>query len=288
MPRIGAHVVGGLKGGVAKAREIRAEALQIFVGSPQTWRAPNPAAEDVEAFRAQVAAEGLGPVFVHGIYLINLAAERPDVYDKSVRSLIDQVGWAGRVGAEGLIFHPGSAGSAPYEEALGRVVAALERVLAEATGEARIVLEVCAGQGQTLGSRLQQLGDMIAGVGGDRRLAVCWDTCHLLGAGYDIASADGLERTLDEMERVVGLDRLVAVHANDSKLPLGSNRDRHENIGQGHIGEAAFGRMLTHPALSEVPFVLEVPGLDGNGPDLENIALLRRLAGRPLEVTAAS
>src|SRR4051794_30802082 len=121
MPRIGAHVVGGLKSGVARAREIRAEALQIFVGSPQTWRPANPPAAEVEAFRADVAAADCGPVFVHGIYLINMAAERPDVYEKSVNALISQVTWAGQVGADGLIFHPGSAGKAPYEEALDRI-----------------------------------------------------------------------------------------------------------------------------------------------------------------------
>ena len=283
MVRIGAHVVGGVKGGVARALQIQAEALQIFVGSPQTWRSPNPKDAEVEAFRAAVAAEGLEPVFVHAIYLINLAAERPENYEKSVRCLVEQVTWAGRVGAAGLIFHPGSAGSANYPEALERVVAALESALAQAEGDAQIVLEVCAGQGQTLGSTFRQLADMIEGVGGSERLAVCWDTCHLFAAGYDIADADGLERTVDEMDRVLGLERLVAIHANDSKFPLGSGRDRHENIGHGYIGEAAFARLLGHPALERVPFLLEVPGFEGNGPDLANVATLRRLAGRPLE-----
>jgi deoxyribonuclease-4 len=287
MPRIGAHVVGGLKSGVAKAREIRAEALQIFVGSPQTWRPPNPSPKEIETFRVEVAAAGLGPVFVHGIYLINLAAERPEIYEKSVASLISQVTWAGRVGAQGLIFHPGSAGSATYDEALLRVVRGLEQTLLQAEGEARVVLEVCAGQGQTLGSRFQQLADMIGALGGDPRLAVCWDTCHLYSAGYDIATADGLQRTLEEMDSVIGLGRLVAVHANDSKNPLGAGIDRHENIGRGTIGEEAFARLLTYPALADAPFLLEVPGFDGNGPDLENVSILRRLAGRALEPALA-
>jgi deoxyribonuclease-4 len=272
-----------LKSGVARAKEIGAEALQIFVGSPQTWRPPNPPQDEVDTFRAQVAAEALGPVFVHGIYLINLAAERPEVYQRSISSLVSQVSWAGRVGAEGLIFHPGSAGSATYDEALVRVVTALEQVLLKADGEARVVLEVCAGQGQTIGCRFQQFADIIERLGGDRRLAVCWDTCHLLNAGYDVASPDGLERTLHEMDETLGLERLIVIHANDSKKPLGSNVDRHENIGQGFIGEEAFARMLTHGALHSLPFILEVPGFDGEGPDRENIQILRRLAGRALE-----
>jgi deoxyribonuclease-4 len=283
MSKIGAHVGGGVKGSVAKALEIQAEALQIFVGSPQTWRPPSISPEDIDTFRQDLAIHQLGPVFVHGIYLINTAAERPDVYQRSVSSLISQVTWASRVGAEGLIFHPGSAGSATYEEALTRVIPALERVLSEAEGEARVVLEVCAGQGQTIGCRFQQLADIIDGLGRHPRLAVCWDTCHLLNAGYDIASADGLEQTLEEMDRTVGLDRLIVVHANDSKKPLGSNVDRHENIGQGFIGEQAFERILNHSALSHLPYILEVPGLEGNGPDLENVGILRRLSARPLE-----
>lgn len=282
MPRIGAHVNGGIKGAVARAIEIQAEALQIFVGSPQTWRPANPAPTDVERFRADVAAADLGPVFVHGIYLINLAAERPDVFEKSIAALTSQTVAAGIVGAEALIFHLGSAGSASYEIALERAVHGLERVLRDADGSARIALEVCAGQGQTLGVSFQQLADVINGLGRDPRLAVCWDTCHLYAAGYDIRTADGLEATLAEMDHLLGLDRLAAVHANDSKNPIGSNVDRHANIGQGSLGEEAFGRMLNHAALARVPFLLEVPGLEGNGPDLPNIATLRRLAGRPL------
>jgi deoxyribonuclease IV len=288
MPRIGAHVGGGLKGAVARALAIRAEALQIFVGSPQTWRPPNPKPNEVAAFRSGVAAAGLGPVFVHGIYLINIAAERPDVYGKSIASLVEQVNWASRVGATGLIFHPGSAGNSPYPEALERAVQALEQVLTGAEPGARILLEVCAGQGQTIGRQFCQLGDIINALGRDERLGVCWDTCHLFNAGYDIASAAGLEQTLEEMDREVGLDRLAAVHANDSKNPLGSNLDRHENIGQGHLGEDSFARLLEHPALAEAPFLLEVPGFDGQGPDLANIAILRRLAGRPLEETVVT
>jgi deoxyribonuclease-4 len=287
MPRIGAHVRGGLKGAVAHAREIQAESVQIFIGSPQTWRSPNPSPKEVGSFRAGLADAGLGPLFVHAIYLINLASERPDFYDRSVASLINQVTWAGRVGAEGVIFHPGSAGNASYDEALIRVVRGLEQVLLQAEHGARVVLEVCAGQGQTIGVRFEQLAQIIEALDGDPRLAICWDTCHLFTAGYDIANADGLERTIEEMDQVLGLDRLVAIHANDSKFPFGSCRDRHENIGFGYIGEEAFARLLAHPSLQRLPFMLEVPGFDGRGSDLANVSILRRLAGRPLDAAIA-
>jgi deoxyribonuclease-4 len=278
LPRIGAHVNGGLKGGVARALEIGAEALQIFIGSPQSWRPPNPQPKEIAGFRQGVAEHRLGPVFVHGLYLINLGAGREEVYEKSVASLAAQLRLADRAGAAGLIFHPGSAGSATFEEALPRVVAALERVLDGYAGAARLVLEVCAGQGQTIGDRFEELQAILAALGNDPRLAICWDTCHLFNAGYDIATADGLERTVAEFDRLIGLDRLIVVHANDSKSPLGSNVDRHENIGRGHIGEAAFARMLHHLALRDLPWILEVPGYDNEGPDRPNVETLRRLA----------
>lgn len=287
MPRIGGHVNGGIKGGVSKALEIGAETIQIFVGSPQMWRAPNPPDAEIERFRSDVAEHKLGPVFVHGIYLMNLAASRPDVYEKSVATLKNQLHWSDRVGAEGLIFHPGSAGSDAYEVALGRVVTALAEVLEGYAGQSKVLLEVCAGQGQTIGDRFEELADVIGALGNDERLGVCWDTCHLFNAGFDIATDDGLRETVDSFEDIIGFDRLYAVHANDSKNPLGARLDRHENIGLGHIGEEAFERMLHHPRLRDLPWILEVPGMDKQGPDSANIQALRRLAGLPATVQRA-
>lgn len=279
MPRIGAHVSGGIKGGVAKAEEIGAETIQIFVGSPQTWRSPNPSETDLEKFKAGVAERGFGPVFVHGIYLMNLAAGREDIYLKSTLALKEQLQWSNRVGAEGLIFHPGSAGSDSYEVALGRVVRALEIVLDGYEGTTRVLLEVCAGQGETIGDRFEELRDIIDALGKDERLGVCWDTCHLFNAGFDVSTESGLNETVEQFAEVVGFDRLRAVHANDSKNPLGRRLDRHENIGQGFIGEEAFERMLHHPHLRDLPWILEVPGFEKKGPDATNIQALRRLAG---------
>lgn len=288
VPRIGAHVQGGIKGGIARALAIRAETLQVFVGSPQTWRTADPTPDEAAAFRSGAAQHDLRPVFVHAIYLINLAAERPEVYERSIASLAAQLRATERLGAEAVIFHPGSAGSASLDQALGRVVRAMETVLAGHTGEAKLALEVCAGQGQTIGREFGQLARVIEALGGDPRLAVCWDTCHLLAAGYDVATRDGLERTLEAFDTSVGLRRLVAVHANDFRTPLGSHVDRHANIGEGHIGEAGFELLLNHSALAEAPFILEVPGIKGSGPDLANMGILRRLAGRPFADSAGA
>ncbi|MBI4493614.1 MAG: deoxyribonuclease IV [Chloroflexi bacterium] len=278
MPIIGAHVTGGIKGGVARALEIQAQALQIFVGSPQSWRPPNPSPAEVERFRASVAEHGLGPVFVHALYLVNLAAQKADVYEKSVEALANQLSWVDAVGAQGLIFHPGSAGTGSLEEARERVVLALEQVLDSYPGESKLLLETCAGQGATIGRRFADLAGILAALSFDARLGICVDTCHVFNAGYDLTTPEGLEAMVQELDDTVGLDRLCAIHANDSKTPLGAQVDRHENIGQGKIGEAAFARMLQHPAFADQPFILEVPGYDGAGPDLRNVQTLRRLA----------
>jgi deoxyribonuclease-4 len=268
-----------MKGGVAHALEIGAESMQIFVGSPQMWGTPKYLDEDVDAFRGGVADNRLGPVFVHGIYLVNLASGNEPIYKRSVSALRSQLAWSNRIGAQGLIFHPGSALSDSYEVAIGRVVTALADVLEGYEGETKVLLEVCAGQGQTIGDQFEELADIIHALGDDERLGVCWDTCHLFNAGFDVSTEEGLRDTVESFERIVGFDRLHAIHANDSKTALGARVDRHENIGLGHIGEAAFERMINHPRLHDLPWILEVPGLEKKGPDAANINILKRLAG---------
>jgi deoxyribonuclease-4 len=279
-PRIGAHCKGGLAGAVRTALSIGAEAIQIFIGSPQTWRVAIPDEETVAAFRADVALHRLGPVFVHASYLVNLAAPAGPIREKSLATIAWQLREADRAGAEGLILHPGSARDGRRPRALARVAEAMAVVLDGYRGRCRLLVETCAGQGRTLGGPFEDLRAALEPFGRDDRLGVCWDTCHLFAAGHDVATRDGLERTLAELDEMVGLGRLHAVHANDSQTPLGSHRDRHANIGAGHIGEAAFRRMLRHPALRRLPWMLEVPGSDDRGPDRASIDLLRRLAGR--------
>jgi deoxyribonuclease-4 len=276
---VGAHCSGGLKGAVAKAKDIGAECIQIFIGSPQTWREPSPAMEELRGFQSTVREQALGPVFVHGNYLVNLASESLENMAKSVDNLHTALRLADKAGARGLVFHPGSAGKASYEEGLTRVLSALEHVLKDYTGECKLLLEVCAGQGQTIGDRFSEFRDILSEMGHDKRLGICWDTCHLFNAGYDVASEAGLERTIEEFETEVGFDWLYAIHANDSKTPLGSRKDRHENIGKGYIGEDGFRRLLNHPKLRKYPWILEVPGFEDHGPDKKNIDILRRLAG---------
>lgn len=277
-PKLGAHVNGGIKGAVAKAVEIGAETIQLFLGSPQMWREPNPSENDVTAFMDGVRQHGLGPVFVHGNYLVNLASASKENLAKSIDNLARALRMSDAIGAEGVVFHPGSAGKTPYDEAMKKVLSSIEQVLDGYSGRCKLLLEVCAGQGETIGDRFCEFGEIIDAMGRDRRLGVCWDTCHLFNAGYDVASEEGLLRTMEEFEEAVGFDWLFAIHANDSKTPLGARRDRHENIGMGHIGLAGFERMLRVPQLRKVPWLLEVPGTERKGPDRANMEVLRHLA----------
>jgi len=278
--RIGAHVNGGLKGAVDKALRIGAEVMQIFIGSPQTWKTPTPGMQDFKNFKEAAKKHALGPNFVHGNYLVNLASTSYENLQKSVLNLHDALRLADQAGAEGLIFHPGSAGTASYKDAVQRVIKAIEIVLTDYDGNCRLLLEVCAGQGETIGDRFSELEDILSALGHDKRLGVCWDTCHLFNAGYDVSTKAGLDKTIDEFEKTVGFELLYAIHANDSKTPLGARRDRHENIGKGHIGEAGFRRMLQHPELRPLPWILEVPGFEDKGPDRQNIEILHRLAAK--------
>jgi deoxyribonuclease-4 len=275
---LGGHVNGGIKGSVAKAEEIGAQVMQIFLGSPQSWQDAAPLEKDIELFVAQVAEKKLGPVFVHGNYLVNLASNDAANLEKSINKLRHTLFLADRIRAQAVIFHPGAAGQTPKPEALKKVVASLTQVLKGYKGKTKLALEVCAGAGTTIGDRFSDLSSIINAMNGDERLAVCLDTCHLFAAGYDVSSQKGLKAMIAEFEKEVGFSRLVAIHANDSKTPLGARKDRHENIGKGCIGEDAFRRMLQHKALRYQPWILEVPGFAEKGPDRENLDILRRLA----------
>ncbi len=274
----GGHVNGGVKGSVGKAEEIGAQVMQIFLGSPQSWQDAAPLDKDVDLFVSQVSDKKLGPVFVHGNYLVNLASNDPTNLEKSIHKLRHTLFLSDRIRAQALIFHPGAAGQTPKPEALKKVVASIKEVLKGYKGDTKLALEVCAGAGTTIGDRFSDLSTIIKQLGGDERIVVCLDTCHLYAAGYDVSSAAGLKATIAEFEHEVGFERLVAIHANDSKTPLGARKDRHENIGKGCIGEEGFRRMLQHKALRHQPWILEVPGIAGNGPDRENLELLRLLA----------
>ena len=276
--KIGAHVstAGGISKAVGRGVEIGCEALQIFGSSPQGWAFKPAPGEEVEAFRQEAAEAGMGPVFLHAIYLINLGTPKEDVLAKGVQSLINYMGLASAIGAAGVIVHPGSHGGAGYEAIFPQVVSSIRTVLDHSPEGPVLALENMAGMGQHIGAKFEDLGRILREIDSPR-LKVCLDTQHCFAAGYDMATGEGIDEMIAEFDREVGVSNLLAVHANDSKRPQGSGVDRHDNIGDGFIGEEGFAAIMGNPAFQDAPFLLEVPGFEGKGPDRQNIDILKKL-----------
>jgi deoxyribonuclease-4 len=276
--RIGAHVstAGGPATAFERAEAIGAEAAQIFLTPPQQWRSSKVDDVIAGAFRERAAGSSCGPVFVHGVYLINLATADETNLQRSTSSLKSAMTACSQLGVQGVIFHLGSHKGQGLDAVFAQICAACREVVDNTPPDVQLILENSAGAGGTIGSKFADLGRIIREVGSDR-VKVCLDTQHSYAAGYDLGSAEGLELAMTEFEQDVGFDQLVAVHANDSKVELGSGRDRHENIGEGSIGREGFRRMLHHRGFEGVPFLLEVPGFDGKGPDQQNVDLLKEL-----------
>jgi deoxyribonuclease-4 len=282
---IGAHVKssGGVWNAVDAGVTLGCEAIQFFAGSPRTWRPMQYKPADAERFALARAASPIRFAVIHTIYLINLASSRDDFYEKSVVSLLGAVAAAEQLGVEAIVTHVGSHQGSGFAAGLERVRLALTTALEESEGSSvRILLENTAGAGGTMGVDFDELGAMIRATGSHPRVGLCLDTAHIFAAGFDLRTAAGLDETLTRLDAACGLERLVMLHLNDSKASLGSNRDRHENIGEGELGPPAFQALMRHPALADVPGILEVPGYDGEGPDQQNVETLRRLAVAPL------
>ena len=284
--KIGAHVstAGGVSKAVGRGVEIGCEAIQIFGSSPQSWAFKPVPGEEMEAFRQGIAESAIGPVFLHAIYLVNLGTSKEDTLEKGIQSLISYMDLAANIGAAGVIVHPGSHGGAGFEAIYPQTVSSIQRVLEHSGEGPSLVLENMAGMGQHIGAKFADLGRILKGVGSSR-LGVCLDTQHCFAAGYDMTTRQGIDAMISEFDQDVGLMNLLAVHANDSKRPCGSGVDRHDNIGEGFIGEAGFQAIMEnpsfqHPSFQEVPFLLEVPGFEGKGPDRQNIDILKKIRGR--------
>lgn len=275
---IGAHVstAGGASKAIARAEEIGAECMQVFASSPRAWKVPPIADAEVEKFKAESERAGMGPTVVHGKYLCAIGSPDPELVEKSVVALTAELQSAERLGALGLIFHPASHRGQGFDAALPQFTDAMKRVLDDAPGDALLMLETSAGSGDHIGSKFNELAQIIKSVD-DPRVAVCLDTQHVWAAGFNIADAAGLEQTLKEFDSELGLGLLRAVHANDSKKELGSAVDRHDNIGEGLIGLDGFRNIMGNKAFADVPFYLEVPGFEKGGPDAPNVDIMKKI-----------
>ena len=276
--KIGAHVStsGGISKAVVRGQGIGCEAIQIFGSSPQTWAFKPVPGEQIELFKQGLADAGIGPVFLHAIYLINLGTPDKEKLKKGIDSLANYMKLAADLGATGVIFHPGSHGGRGYEAILPQTVEAIKIVLDTASEGPVLAVENMAGMGQHIGAKFDELGGILDAVDSPR-LKICLDTQHSFAAGYDLANPDGIQAMLDELDAGPGSANVAAVHANDSKRVCGSGVDRHDNIGEGFIGEEGFAAIMANPAFADVPFLLEVPGFEGNGPDQQNMDILKRI-----------
>jgi len=285
MRLIGAHmsIGGGVHQALLRGKEVGCTTVQIFTKNARSWRAKPLTSKDIEAFQRAQEETGIAPVVAHNTYLINLASPKEDLYSKSIEAMGVELERAEALGLPYLVMHPGAHMGSGEEEGLYRISRAINLLHQRYPDyKVMILLETTAGEQTHLGGRFEHFARIIEMVEEDKRIGVCFDTCHVFAAGYDLASPSGYERTFEEFDRVIGLERLKVIHVNDSKAPLGSHVDRHEHIGKGQLGLEAFGRLLQDERFATLPFILETPKgqtPEGEDWDLVNIRTLRELAG---------
>jgi len=288
--RIGAQVsvAGGVTKAFDRADELGAESIQIFALSPRQWKSAAPPDEVLEAFRQRAAEHPtVRGIYCHASYLINLATGNDALKEKSFECLVGHLAVATGLGSEGVVLHIGSHLGAGMDAVLDRIAEALVGALDAATlraGEpsAKILIENTAGAGGTVGRSFEELATIIDATGNDERLGVCMDTQHLFASGVSYETLAKADTVVREIRETVGLERLSCLHLNDSKVAFGTNRDRHENLGEGEIGANALSYLLSHPDIQHAPALLEVPG-DGSGPRESDVAIAKKILAKGLK-----
>jgi deoxyribonuclease-4 len=288
--RIGIHTTsqGTLEKTALKAHELGANTFQIFSASPRMWRASMPNPADVKLLARARDKHDLAPLVIHDNYLINLASVDPDIRAKSILCFRGELERAAAIGAEYLVAHPGSYRGQTLEEGILNFIQGLaEAARGLAFGGVTLLIECTAGGGCHIGSRFEELHAIreLASKLTDLPIGYCLDTCHLLAAGFDVRTKAGVAETMRDADSILGAQHIKVIHANDSKTPLGSRVDRHENIGEGEIGEAGFRHILAHPQLRALPFILETP-VDQPGDDIRNLETLKKLCPKSRTITA--
>jgi deoxyribonuclease IV len=280
---IGAHVspAGGPALAIERGVEKGCDAIQIFNQNPRAWKPTVYSEAQVTDFRDAMGSSRVDALLIHAVYLLNPASDEKEFRDKTRASLIASLRAGDALGAHAVVLHPGSAKTGKVGPAIKRAGKVIAQALAESE-RCALHLENTAGAGGTLGRSFHELADLIDGAGGSDRLGLCLDSCHLLASGFDIRTEEGLAGVLDDCVGLVGSDRLGSLHLNDSQTPLGSNRDRHADVGEGELGRRGCAVFLSEPRFEGLPIVLETPGPEGHGPDRAQITLTRRLRGQGL------
>jgi len=280
---IGAHVspAGGPAKAVQRGVERSARAIQIFNQNPRAWKPREYTAEEITAYHAAIGASNVDALLIHAVYLLNCASEDPEIRANSLRSLIASLRAGEKLGAHAVVLHAGSAKTGDVGAAIERAGEVIAEALAESDG-CPLHLENTAGAGGTLGRSFEELAALLDAAGGDERLGVCLDSCHLLASGFEIRTEDALAQVLDEFVGLVELERLGSLHLNDSQTPLGSNVDRHATVGKGELGAAGCAVFLSEPRFEQLPLVLETR------PTAEELELTRELRKRGLAARASA
>jgi deoxyribonuclease-4 len=275
---IGAHVstAGGLVQAHERGVERGCDAIQVFNQSPRQWRPTRWKPDDVGEFLELMKGGPIKSVTIHAVYLINPATKDREMRKKSAASLIHALRMGDEIGADGVVVHPGSTVGEPLDEALPRVGEMVKHALAE-SDSCRLLLENTAGAGNTIGRSFAELRELIDLAGGEKRIGVCLDSCHMLASGFDIRSAAKLTEVVDRCVKIVGLRRVRCLHLNDSQTPLGSNRDRHAPPGDGELGPRGCAAFLSEPRFEKLPALFEGPGVDGGAAGKVDVDRMRQL-----------
>ena len=279
--KVGVHtsIAGALENAAHHARKIGCDTFQMFSANPRGWRTIDPTPANCEAFRAARRGHGLSPVVIHDNYLINLASADDFIRERSIAAFRRELERALALGADYLVTHPGSAKGGTPAAAIATCGEALRQAAAGLKLDGLMILiENTAGQGTVIGRSFEEVAEIIAGAEKDLPVGACIDTAHSFEAGYAIHTSEGLRAAVKLLDETVGLEKVRVIHANDSKTAFGSHADRHEHVGKGQIGAEAFGRIVCHPKLKDIPFICETP-VDKPGDDRRNIRMMRKLAG---------
>ena len=280
---VGAHVstAGGLVNAYERGVERECEAIQVFNQSPRMWRPTRWKDDDIAAFRELMDGGPIRSVVIHAVYLINCATKDTEMRKKSIASLTHALQMGDAIGADGVVVHPGSTVGEPHAEAIERAGSAFVEALS-GSDSCPLLLEDTAGSGNTLGRDFTELRNLIDAAGGDARIGICLDSCHMLASGFDITTADKLEQVIDECVELIGIDKVKCLHVNDSKTPLGSNVDRHAVPGDGHLGDKGCAAFLSEPRFEGLPALFEGPGVEGKAPGLVDVEKTKALRKKGL------
>ena len=278
---IGAHVstAGGLANAVERGVASESDAIQVFNQSPRMWRPTNYSDDDYASFRAVFGESPMQQVVIHAVYLINCASKEAEIRKKSIASLTQALRVGDGIGAGGVVLHAGARKGEPHAASMKRAAKAIAKALA-GSESCPILLENTAGTNGPLGRNFDELADLVGLLDGDPRVGICLDSCHLLASGFEIRTPEALDAVIEEFDSKVGLDRLRCLHLNDSKIPLGGNRDRHAPLGKGEIGEDGLAVFLSDPRFEKLPTLIETGAADDSAPGKADVRLARKLRER--------